>query len=259
MGLVRRILGKIKYATAFLYLTFKFVAKYGLFVVAIVAGLLVAINAGIYIGQMDEVSEFTGGQEDADTRYTGEQRSGGEVTPRGETQNSETPRVDADTETPEKSIGGSTYNAAEMEDALAERINDYRSSKGIDGLDQVDQLRMNARGYSKDMAKRNFYSHTDPEGRGIRSRLLSLPMCDAGSENINQILIGKEFRNPDTGITHYIDTQQEAIDYAMESWAQSPGHRRNMLSRNRETSGVGVYIEESSGKVYATHHLCSAS
>jgi uncharacterized protein YkwD len=55
-----------------------------------------------------------------------------------------------------------------------------------------------------------------------------------------------------------MDSQQEVIDYLMDSWKESSGHNRNMLKSKWEMGGVGVYVEDNGdmAKVFATQHFC---
>jgi uncharacterized protein YkwD len=163
---------------------------------------------------------------------------------------------DSDTET--KRIDGATYDAEEIEQELAQRINEYRSQKGRNELRQIGDLRRNARGYSKDMAERGFYSHRNPEGQGVQHRVaMRFPFCDSAGENIHKVPLDKKVRQAATGEVITIDSQSQLSDIIFEDWRASPGHNRNMLNRRWDSSGVGIYVDEDKEWIYATHQFCS--
>jgi hypothetical protein len=151
--LPKRVYKELKYLTLTAFLLSKLLFKIGLGVSIVVAVLFGAVHLSedIQIGDTSTVSSDGGGSE---------------VTPDISPSNEE-PEVDnqnVDLSTDSKTVAGSTYNAAEIEEAVERRLNEYRRQQGVGELEMTSALKETARGYSRDMGQRNFYSHTTPGG-----------------------------------------------------------------------------------------------
>jgi uncharacterized protein YkwD len=83
------------------------------------------------------------------------------------------------------------------------------------------QLRRAARLHSLDMATRNFFDHTTPEGRTVSDRLKAAGYPSPGSYGEN-IAAGPS-------------TAREVVDM----WVQSPGHCSNLMDPGYHLLGVG--------------------
>ena len=96
-----------------------------------------------------------------------------------------------------------------------------------------------ARLHSADMGKRNYFDHTNPDGKTPIDRLKA---SGAGPYRLwgENIAAG----------------QSNAID-AHYSWLNSPGHRKNMLHSGATTLGVGVArgISTSDYDIYYTQNF----
>jgi uncharacterized protein YkwD len=244
--LPKRVYRELKYLTLTAFLLSKLLFKIGLGVSIVVAVLFGAVHLSedIQIGDTSTVSSDGGAPE---------------VTPESSPSNDE-PEVDnqnVDLSTDSKTVAGSTYNAAEIEEAVERRLNEYRRQQGVGELEMTSALRETARGYSRDMGQRNFYAHTNPEGMGIQQRIGHVPGCNGVGENIHQVWVNRKYRAPSQGVV-MMESQQEVIDFLMESWKASSGHNRNMLKSKWEMGGVGVYVEDNgnTAKIYATQHFC---
>ena len=126
-----------------------------------------------------------------------------------------------------------------------------------------------ARGHSLDMAKRGFFSHTNPDGNdpadrgdrigfdssrrhfygdkpGLLARILGFEQaytCTAGlGENIVKCHVG--------GMSEY-----DSAKLCVTSWMKSPGHRANILNDRYKEIGVGVRVS-AGGWLYATQNFC---
>jgi hypothetical protein len=99
-------------------------------------------------------------------------------------------------------------------------VNAKRLNVGCPNLKWDDRIAAIAQEHSQDMVSRNFFNHTDPDGKNSFERLKesNLPYS-AAAENI---ALG-----PRTGREVY------------DSWLKSPEHRRNMLDCRYTWHGVG--------------------
>ena len=104
---------------------------------------------------------------------------------------------------------------------VAALTNAQRAAVGIPPLKLQKNLLVSARWLARDMAEKNYFSHTDKQGRDIDPRL---PAC--GYRRYH-------------GIGENIAAGQENPADAMTEWMKSPGHRENILSRDYNEIGVG--------------------
>jgi uncharacterized protein YkwD len=110
--------------------------------------------------------------------------------------------------------------AAEAE--VLKLVNQERAKVGCSPVTPNGPLRKLAEAFSRDMAARNFFDHTDPDGKDPWQRAAVLGITDLGGENIAR------------GQT----TPQDVMD----AWMNSPGHRANILNCDFTTLGVGVHF-----------------
>ncbi len=117
-----------------------------------------------------------------------------------------------------------TYSFAdEAEKQIFDCTNTFRFNQGMSTL-KVDSIaEKTARGHSQDMGKRNYFSHTTPEGVRFNQRYVGNGgKLNAAGENI---AAGNLFG--------YITFDQ---------WVRSKGHRDNMLNESHTHMGVGVAV-----------------
>jgi uncharacterized protein YkwD len=93
-----------------------------------------------------------------------------------------------------------------------------------------------ARQHSENMARRNFFNHTGPDGQGLRerSRANGIVGFRALAENL---AYNKGFA--------------DAASCAVVGWMHSEGHRDNILNGEFTRSGIGV-ARSADGRVYIT-------
>jgi uncharacterized protein YkwD len=117
-----------------------------------------------------------------------------------------------------------------------ELINDERRARGQQPLLWDGELTRLARQHSENMARRNFFSHTDPEGLDTADRAAVGGVCGwrAIAENI---AYNQGFDDP--------------VGFAVERWMQSPKHRENILRNSFTHAGIGV-SRAADGRVYLT-------
>jgi len=102
-------------------------------------------------------------------------------------------------------------------------VNDYREAIGCPRLVWNADLAGAARAHSEDMLVRDYFGHTDPEGKdlGQRLRVAGIRFRLAG-ENI-----AKGFRYEDAALA------------VVESWIESEGHRKIIEECDFFQHGVG--------------------
>lgn len=103
---------------------------------------------------------------------------------------------------------------------MIDMVNKERKAKGIDTLEEDQNLRDLARNHCLDMLGRGYFSHLTPEGKSPFDRMgeLDIIFTYAG-ENLALA--------PSTKL-------------AMQGLMNSPGHRANILSKNFGKAGIGV-------------------
>ncbi|MFD7560498.1 sigma-70 family RNA polymerase sigma factor [Streptomyces sp. NPDC059835] len=101
-------------------------------------------------------------------------------------------------------------------------VNSERAAAGCGPLKEDSQLRAAAQGHSDDMAARNFFDHTNPDGKdpGDRTTAAGYRWSTYG-ENIAR--------------------GQQTAKSVMDSWMNSPGHRANILNCSFKDIGVGIH------------------
>lgn len=134
-------------------------------------------------------------------------------------------------------------NGEQLEIAIYEEVNERRIDADLEPLVHSERVRLIARLHSKDMADRNFFSHTNPDGDGSRERHSRYNGCEHTNENI--------FKWPQITTYDPDEISNEAVDW----WANSPGHNSNMMSEYRTVTGVGVHVTDN-GTLYVTQDFC---
>lgn len=169
-------------------------------------------------------------------------------------------------ETPDPDDPGvSTYRVSEtvtvrsdtVESLIHEKVNDVRAERGLPRLDYSEKLASVSRAHSEDMATRDYFSHTNPEGEQPWDRYgdhVDSPVCRAYGENIAYNWVDSIVRSDGGGLDS--SSANDAVAGALvDQWMSSTGHRRNILSENWDAEGLGVYVTDE-GQVYATQNFC---
>ncbi|MFH5797331.1 CAP domain-containing protein [Haladaptatus sp. CMAA 1911] len=142
-------------------------------------------------------------------------------------------------------------------------VNEERSNRGLEPLAFSTDLREIARYHSEDMATRNYFSHTSPEGENFADRYDRFDhTCRAsagdgryltGGENIAQTWYDVRVTTAD-GTVRYT-TEDELARAIVTQWMNSQGHRENILTPEWRNEGIGIVVTDE-GKVYATQNFC---
>uniref|UniRef100_UPI002018259A CAP domain-containing protein n=1 Tax=Streptomyces sp. I05A-00742 TaxID=2732853 RepID=UPI002018259A len=99
-------------------------------------------------------------------------------------------------------------------------VNAERAKAGCRPLRADARLTSLAQSMSDDMARRDFFDHTDPDGRSPWDRAVRRGIKNLGGENI-----ARGHPDPHT---------------VVDAWMRSAGHRQNILNCDYRSLGVGV-------------------
>jgi uncharacterized protein YkwD len=115
---------------------------------------------------------------------------------------------------------------------IVELTNEQRKSHGLAPLKLQHNLTDAAQWLADDMAVKDYFSHTDSEGRDVVDRVAAF-----GYRPVRLIA---------ENIAAGTRTPQEAV----ERWMNSPEHRANLLHPEAEDMGVGYAVGEPDGERY---------
>ncbi|MFF8835605.1 CAP domain-containing protein [Streptomyces sp. NPDC015130] len=109
-------------------------------------------------------------------------------------------------------------------DQVIALVNAERAKAGCGALSANATLTKAAQGHSDDMAARDYFDHTNPDGDGPGERVTAAgyPWSTYG-ENIAM--------------------GQSTPEQVMEGWMNSPGHRANILNCDFKEIGVGIHTD----------------
>ncbi len=119
-----------------------------------------------------------------------------------------------------------------LEDRILELTNKNRKEAGLDALKEENTLRYIAREHSRDMIKRKFFSHYDPDGLSPGERIAIR----------HRRLIGTSAENIWNGQGYDPSRTKMLSQMIMDNWMQSAGHRENILKEEYTHLGVGVAV-----------------
>jgi uncharacterized protein YkwD len=133
-----------------------------------------------------------------------------------------------------KKAGGIQHHR-ELERRIFQLTNEARRKHGLPTLDQDDTLTATARRHSDDMLKRDYFSHTSPDGKNILDRLRDekpavVQTMGRAGENI--------FGSSKLDYSDVKTLSRSIVD----GWMTSPGHRANILNPKYTHLGVGVSV-----------------
>ena len=127
-------------------------------------------------------------------------------------------------------------------------INRERSQRGIGTLMWDERLQSIARGHSRDMAEKDYFSHTNKSGLDYRARALAAgyrcpnPKWQGVAENL-----------------YFGTVSHQTPAAAVTNWLDSPLHKRAMLDPSFRKAAIGVHHGHLSGYgsgYYTTLLLC---
>ena len=114
-------------------------------------------------------------------------------------------------------------------DSMLREVNMQRALNGVGVLTINDRLTAAAQKHAEDMAKRDYFDHRSPDGRGYQERIAREGYAwRAIAENL-----GAGLSSPKSTVN---------------AWMTSPGHRENMLSWDYYDAGIGYVRPSGKGK-----------
>lgn len=116
------------------------------------------------------------------------------------------------------------------EEQTLELINEYRKEHGLSELKTFEKLQYTAKLKAEDIVKNEYFSHT--------SSNLGTPFEMLQANNIEYIIAGENL----AGNT----TPQRAV----QAWIASPSHKKNILEKKFEYTGICVIESPIYGKVF---------
>ncbi|MYW65309.1 CAP domain-containing protein [Streptomyces sp. SID8379] len=130
----------------------------------------------------------------------------------------------AKTEAPAAGSGSATTTSDEAAAAaqVLTLVNQERAKVGCSPVTADSGLASLASDFSEDMAARNFFDHTDPDGATPWDRAKKAGITNLGGENIAR--------------------GQANAQSVMDAWMNSEGHKANILNCDFKTLGVGVHF-----------------
>lgn len=102
-------------------------------------------------------------------------------------------------------------------------VNRERTRSRLGNLRWDESIARVARSFSRQMARENFFSHSDREGRTVIQRAAKLNWSKIG-ENL-----------------FMCDGMDDFTSFSVRGWMKSPTHRQNILDREWTDTGIGVY------------------
>ncbi|MGH2841238.1 MAG: CAP domain-containing protein, partial [Solirubrobacteraceae bacterium] len=126
----------------------------------------------------------------------------------------------ARTACPAETVAPSNANSAQVSDAIFCIVNQLRAGYGLPALRRDVRLDAAATRHSQDMAARDYFSHTSPEGLTPGDRALAQGYTIGVSENIA--------------------SGQGSARAVTTGWMASDGHCRNIFSAAARDIGVGT-------------------
>ena len=165
-----------------------------------------------------------------------------------------------------KRPGQPEIRVADLERRIHELINKARVEHDLPALAYDEHLAKIARGHSRDMAVRNFFSHVNPDGRDptargklagftCRKQVSRNSFREGLGENLYQDNLYSRIRITGTERTYDWNTSREIAANSVRGWMNSAGHRHNILEAAYGQTGIGIVIGDDD-KVFITQVFC---
>ena len=124
----------------------------------------------------------------------------------------------------------------EIEVRIVAEMDELRQAEHVQTLHHDASLREAAREHSRDMAEREFFGHTNPDGQEPWDRV----RCDA-TENLQ----GGWHDRTETAAGRTVDggTVEGVVATTIDGWTESAEHYRNLMDTSVRAVGVGFYSD----------------
>jgi uncharacterized protein YkwD len=165
-----------------------------------------------------------------------------------------------------KRPGQPEIRIADLERRVHELINKTRVEHDLPTLAYDERLAKVARGHSRDMATRHFFSHTNPDGQdptargkiaGVtcRKQVAGNTFREGLGENISPDNLYSRIRISGTERSYDWNTSEDIAGNSLRGWMNSPPHRHNILEKAYGQTGIGIAISDDD-KVFVTQVFC---
>lgn len=114
-------------------------------------------------------------------------------------------------------------DAGKVRQQMLARVNAVRKQAGLGPIKGNARLDRSAQAHAEDMLARGFFAHKSPSGTTVRERSTAA---------------GYAWRT----IGENIAFGQTSVSEVMETWMDSPGHRKNILTRDFTELGIGLAL-----------------
>jgi uncharacterized protein YkwD len=155
-------------------------------------------------------------------------------------------------------------SASDLEKRIYALINRERAAHGLSALAWDMALSRIARGHSKDMADRGYFSHDSPDGldflfryrqQGYTCALRMGNTIHTGAENIALNSLSRSITTINGVAYHDWNTAEQIALTTVLGWMNSPGHRKNILTPYWRNQGIGVFLSPDD-KIFITQNFC---
>lgn len=140
---------------------------------------------------------------------------------------------------------------------ILDKVNEVRRERGLNTLVRSDRVQTHAENHSTNMIEEDFYGHNGPGVPPSEMRLMAIgsicPSTTAG-ENIHRGELHDVNLIYGSNESVLLSTSDAVAEYAVKSWMNSSGHRRNLLHMDWTHAGVG--IESDGSDIYITMIYC---
>lgn len=135
--------------------------------------------------------------------------------------------------------GGMTISQAEL--AMVDALNVDRTTRGLVPVRIDSRLMAIARARSADMATKNYFSHTQPDGRNVFDIISAQKIT---WYNAGEIIAWNNY-----------PTLETSVPAANTQWLNSPGHKAIVVSTSFNYVGVGLALGSNGKKIWTAVYM----
>jgi len=173
----------------------------------------------------------------------------------------------ATTEVQRRSGGGTQVTPNTIAHMVHQEVNRVRARYRLSSLRWDQRLSGVAAAHSRDMLRRDYFSHNSPDGEDFSQRyqrrgyVCQVPLTErsylTGGENLAlthhnaRVIVYSDGRKEPTGYR----TPAEIARRVVIGWLNSPGHRENLLKPQWRQEGIGVTMG-ADGRIWVTQNFC---
>lgn len=144
-------------------------------------------------------------------------------------------------------------NLKQLEFAIFEKINEERQKNNLEPLKWNEKIAKAARLHSKDMAENNFQSHQSSDCKTFEDRLKTNDIFyTKAAENIIQMPMIEKYEICKDGeiFSRKFKNFYTLVNETIEDWMKSENHRKNILTKDFDETGIGIALQHVPQKLY---------